>query len=254
MRWLKDTIKSGLQRVGYDITPYHTKPAFYLRPVGEMRFLLEDLRARGFRPQSILDVGGNIGEWSKLARAVFPEGELFIVEPQAEMKPYLDGVCAQFPRTKWLNAGAGPRAGEMTLTIDDVDSGGSSMLPAASTELKSKGRQRTVPIVTLDSLVESGQMKVPDLAKFDIQGFELEALRGAQLLLGKTEVFILETSLYRFMPSQPLMHEVIAFMLERGYVIYDLPGFGRRPSDGALGQVDVCFVKSDSRLRASNAW
>jgi len=43
-------------------------------------------------------------------------------------------------------------------------------------------------------------------------------------------------------------------MLERGYVVYDFPGFSRRELDGALGQCDVCFVKSNGFLRKSNIW
>ncbi len=43
-------------------------------------------------------------------------------------------------------------------------------------------------------------------------------------------------------------------MFERGYVIYDIPGYLRRPLDGALAQLDICFVKSNSFLRNSIKW
>ena len=43
-------------------------------------------------------------------------------------------------------------------------------------------------------------------------------------------------------------------MAERDYVIYDFPGFLRRPFDGALAQMDVCFVKRNGILRHSNEW
>jgi hypothetical protein len=52
----------------------------------------------------------------------------------------------------------------------------------------------------------------------------------------------------------PIFHEVIAFMAERGYFAYDFPGFLRRPYDGALGQVDICFAKHDGVLRTTNRW
>ncbi len=109
--------------------------------------------------------------------------------------------------------------------------------------------------MTIDSLVADGSMPVPELAKLDVQGFELEALRGAESLFGTTEVFILELTLLETInPGWPIVHEVVAFMAERGYYLYDLPGFLRRPLDGALAQIDACFVKVDSFLRADGTW
>jgi predicted PolB exonuclease-like 3'-5' exonuclease len=54
----------------------------------------------------------------------------------------------------------------------------------------------------------------------------------------------MEVSLFSFenVPNMPIMREVIEFMGEREYEIYDIPGYLRRPSDGALGQVDSRFL------------
>ncbi len=132
----------------------------------------------------------------------------------------------------------------------------SSLLPTPDDQLKNDGKQRDIDIITLDELIQSGTINNPELIKLDIQGFELEALKGASLTFGHTEVYILEVSLIPFTdnPGMPLIGEVINFMLERGYVVYDFPGFARRPLDGALGQCDICFVKREGFLRKSNEW
>jgi hypothetical protein len=44
-----------------------------------------------------------------------------------------------------------------------------------------------------------------------------------QDLFGNVEVFILEVSLFEFIEGQPLFDEVVAFMKDRGYVVYDFP-------------------------------
>jgi hypothetical protein len=97
-------------------------------------------------------------------------------------------------------------------------------------------------------------MPIPNICKIDVQGFEIEVLKGAKKILGKTDIFILEASLFRFSPNQPLLHEIIDFMVKQGYVIYDFAGFANRPLDKALGQLDICFVLENSPLRFNQGW
>lgn len=66
----------------------------------------------------------------------------------------------------------------------------------------------------------------------------------------------MEVSLFSFddVPGMPIFREVIDFMGEKGYELYDIPGYLRRPVDGALGQVDLAFVKRAGILCQSNKW
>lgn len=229
-------------------------PASAGRSLGDLQAFLEDLRARGFEPASILDVGGFTGCWSRIAKEVFPNANCFLIEPQIEMQPDLDAFCVEFPGSSWFPVAAGAEPGELTLTVWKEDHSGSTLLYPEG-EAPEGTEARTVPIVTIDSLVADGSLPIPELAKLDVQGFELEALRGAEALFGTTEVFILELTLLETInPGWPIVHEVVAFMAERGYYLYDLPGFLRRPLDGALAQIDACFVKVDSFLRADGTW
>jgi hypothetical protein len=61
-------------------------------------------------------------------------------------------------------------------------------------------------------------------------------------LFGHTDLFVVEVALYRFM-ERPIFHEVVAFMAERDYFVYDIAGFIRRPYDGAVGLMDLCFAR-----------
>jgi FkbM family methyltransferase len=218
-----------------------------------MQKFLEDARARGFAPRGIIDVGANRGDWTRMALSVFPGAQVIMVEPQAEMMSPLEALCRENSAVSLIKAGVGSEPGRLLQTIWG-DLAGSSFLPPGDTALRSKREQRLTPITTIDSLLGERRDFYPDLIKLDIQGFELKALTGAASTFGRTEMFIVEVSLFEFLTGQPTAREVIAFMGARGYELYDVPGFLRRPSDGALGQMDLAFAKSNGALRSSRMW
>lgn len=50
------------------------------------------------------------------------------------------------------------------------------------------------------------------------------------------------------------MSEVIAWLAERDWVIYDICGLTRRPLDRALWHADLIFVSQNSPLRSDKRW
>ena len=207
--------------------------------MGNMEAFLRHLRELGFKPGHVLDVGANKTEWSRLARTLFPEAKFILVEPQAELVQYLKAFCDESPGSVWKLAGAGREPGEIELIIWS-DPACSSVL--FQPEKDSPREIRRIPMITIDSLFENTK-DLPQLAKLDIQGFELEALAGATKLFGQTECFIVEVNMYKRSPTVPQFSDVVSFFNDRGYKVYDIPGDMRRPLDNALWAVDLAFVR-----------
>ena len=135
-------------------------------------------------------------------------------------------------------AGAGSAPGEMTFMVSADSVGSSFVTPGMSVR-----EHRPVPVITINSLLEDGSISMPQLVKLDVEGFELEALRGGDQLFGNTEVFILEVTPGPPQAHRPVFHEVASFMAGRGYYIVDL--LYQRPNpDGVLAALDVCFTLS----------
>ena len=89
------------------------------------------------------------------------------------------------------------------------------------------------------------------LLKLDVQGYELEVLRGGKSTLANAEFLILETSLLPYNEGGATFADVLGFMNDAGFVSYDFCGQFRRRSDWALCQTDVAFVRRDSPLRGA---
>lgn len=223
------------------------------RPFADMRTFFEFLRERGFSPSSAVDVGAHRGHWTAMFKEVFPACELLLVEPQPELAADLDAICHRLPGLTWVQTAVGAREETRLQTIWE-DLQGSSFLPRPDAARAAAGEQRPARVARLDDLLSRWGARVPDLVKLDVQGFELEVLAGCPSIFGKTEVFILETSLYAFLDDIPLLREVIQFMAERGYEIYDIAGQIRRPIDGALGQLDIAFARRSGFLRRHDLW
>jgi FkbM family methyltransferase len=228
-------------------------PGSVVRKIGSMDVFLADLAARGFQPAGIIDVGAHRGSWTKQASAIFPNAAVVMIEPQEEMRPTLATLARQRPHTEFIIAGAGAVRGESVLTIWE-DQQGSSYIPKVDAAALVSGKQRVTEIITLDDVVAVRPTFQPDLVKLDVQGYEIEALKGASTLWGRTEVFILEVSLFRLAPDMPVLLDVLEFMAKHGYAVYDIAGFLRRPLDGALGQLDLALVRENGPFRRKHSW
>jgi FkbM family methyltransferase len=207
--------------------------------------VLEDTRRRGFTPELIFDVGASDGAWTRLVKPVFPRATFVMMEPRPALQERLDTFCRSQTNCHVVANAVGAAQGEAVLTDWDT---ASTLLPVDA----GQASQIRVPVTTLDRV--SDRFGVPALVKLDVEGYEIEALRGATALFGHTEAFIIEVALMKS-HERPLLHDVVAFMLAHGYFVYDVPGFIRRPFDGALGLVDLCFARADGQLRSSQtAW
>jgi FkbM family methyltransferase len=217
----------------------------------EMDVALKHLVDKGFRPRVILDIGSAKGYWSERAQWLyFPDADYYMIDPLDESQDHLQELARRSPQFHPLQMAIGSQPGELVINVTP-DGDGSSLLGFPSADPIAR---RSVPIDTIDNLLAAGRIASPDLVKVDVQGFEIEVLRGASRLFGAADAFVLEVNLFRFMPGCPLAHEVVAYMADRGYRLYDLAGTLRRPYQGDMGQMDLVFVRNDSSLVASDRW
>ena len=251
---LKGALRALASACGYDLRRIRTVPAGSdTRPIGILSSFLEDVRARGFAIDCAVDCGANEGDWAREFLGVYPHAKLVLVEAQESMRGKLEAVKAVFPETRVHIGGVGREHAEKLFTFWP-DRKGSTFLQGEDGQARAEGRQVPTAIDTLPDILRMAGAPVPQLVKMDIQGFELEALEGMGPMLKQVGALILESDLYSFLPGQPQADVLTTWLAARGFFIYDVCGYGRRPSDGAVSHLDFVFANDNGPLRKYKGW
>lgn len=204
---------------------------------------LNNLARWGFDPEFVLDIGAYVGRWTQSASGVFPRAKFLMVEAQAAKRPALEAVAACLKGNARVEICLLGRD-EAERTFFEMETG-SSMYEELSQVGRTATVKRTKPIDTV--VAQAGFPRV-DLAKLDVQGAELDVLAGGPELLRTTPVFLMEAAVRPYNAGAPLIGDVIAFMAERGYRMFDLCEVKRiKPSDLPL-QLDLLFARPDGPL------
>jgi FkbM family methyltransferase len=217
--------------------------------VPEIPFAFERLRASGFVPEHIFDVGAHAGEFTKLCRRIWPTATLTCFEVLPHRVKELRSWCVRDGNADVLELllGAETRA---AVPLHEMETASSVL----DEHISQSPLTRVYPMQTIDEIIRSKSMVAPDLLKLDVQGYELEVLKGAQSILGHLSVVLAEINLIDIHKNVPLLYDIVSFMWEKGFVAYDICGLTRRPLDQALWQADFIFVPRESALRSDKRW
>jgi FkbM family methyltransferase len=177
------------------------------------------------RSSTIFDVGANLGLYSLLAAAANPLARIHAFEPAPELvETFAKNLRLNNMRNIVVNASAvGNYSGKGSLQRimggEDIYDGMSFMAGAAP-----KNSDSATAVVTLDGYCRQNQIKSIDLLKLDIEGWEYEALLGAETLLQKQAIGCLFVELVEPQANRSghSTVEIKRLLLDAGYQIYEL--------------------------------
>jgi FkbM family methyltransferase len=222
------------------------------RPPGQFNITelkLAKARDRGLKVNMAVDGGAAEGFWAEELKKIYPDAQVLCVEPREDAQAELRRHAAALGGVSVAQTLVG--ASEGTIEFYESSHQSSIFKDASGAEW---GKKVTAPITTLDSLITRMGLPDPDLIKLDLQGAELDCLRGAPRCLAHAEAVMLELSFIEIQRGMPLIGEVVTFMGERGFRLYDVTALWHRPLDGALAQGDFLFVANRSKLVADRRW
>lgn len=199
----------------------------------------KNLKKSGFIPQGLVDVGAAVGSWTSQMLKVFPSSRYLMVDPLDENISSLNVVTDKHTNVQYWMGALGRNVGELCFYVHGDQS---SMF---NSYWKSEQKLRRVRKSTLDEVVQETGIGVVDGLKLDVQGAELEVLSGASVTLQRCKVIQVEVMFRHVYEGAPLAHDVICFLAEQHFRIYDIASLYKR-EDHALLQCDLFFVKDDA--------
>jgi FkbM family methyltransferase len=210
---------------------------------------LQRVKALGVGPATIFDIGVAYGTPDLYAE--FRGAKFFLIDPVPDSLPYMRKWAKRL-NASIHNIALGETDGELEIGVPD-DIRGSTLYN--QTEPSTSIEKISIPMRRFDSVFRPADLAAPCLVKLDVQGAELSVLRGMGVLLQNIELLIIEVSSIVTLDGHAAhMFDVIDYLRQNDFTIYDVCGLGRRPLDNALAQLDLVFCKKTSRLLQDRRW
>lgn len=103
-----------------------------------------------------------------------------------------------------------------------------------------------VSVKALDDIVAAHKLTGPLVLKIDVEGAELEVLKGADQTLKSVIALIIELPLLGIRPRSPSFEDTFAFIASQGFHLFNVCEGGGIQENGRLGQADFIFLRQDS--------
>jgi FkbM family methyltransferase len=236
---IKEFIKTAFRTFGLELKLYN---------IQNSENLLIKRCTDHYQIDLIVDVGANIGQYATSIRSVGYTKQLISFEPLSEAFDELKRVSTNDAAWEVFNLGLGSSEQEMTINVsENLASSSFLLVTPLSTQAEPlsefNGTQK-VHVVRLDNFLGQRVHEFRNIyLKIDVQGFELEVLKGAVGILDKVNAIQLEMSFVPLYNGGPLYTEIFSWMGRNEFEVYSIvPGF-RNLESGQLLQADGIFVR-----------
>lgn len=187
-----------------------------LETLSEQDLLPQDhanyLKTMDAKPKVVYDIGASLMHWTKKAKEVWPDAEYVLIDAAQSVRPILEKSGHKFAQAVLTD-----EDGKRIEFYEDVDNPGGNSYYKETTGAFNESHKRIMVGATLDSLITMNDWPLPDLIKLDVQGAELDILKGATKSLTNCTDIILEAQHVNYNDGAPKVNDVLEYMESIGY-------------------------------------
>jgi FkbM family methyltransferase len=199
---------------------------------------LRHLKALGYEPDTIFDIGAHHGNWTISMKSIYPKSQYFLFEaidyPQLKQFERISSISVH---TTLLNDTA------KEVEWFQMKNTGDSMFREKTFHFDHCEVLKRQSIDLDSYAAEKGMLEGAKniFVKIDCQGAEIPILKGATSLYEKTDFILLELPFFgQYNTGVPTFLEHIQFMDSIGFVPFDI--VDTHPINGFTMQLDVLFI------------
>lgn len=196
---------------------------------------------------TLLDIGGNIGSFSKTIRRLLPEAKIYAFEPLPDCYKQMNNRMSSDNKYQGFNFGLGEQ--NETLFIEKSSHAPSSSFLKMGEKHKeafpntTKIQQLSVPVRRLDDITKDLNLGKNLMIKVDVQGFEDKVLKGGIETFSKAKLLIIELSYQELYKGQPLFNEVYQDLIALGFQFHGTMAQMPDPDTAQLLDADCIFIR-----------
>jgi len=199
----------------------------------------------GIKPKTFIDIGANRGMLSKTVNYFYPNCNIYSFEPIKDC--FNDLKKIKIKNIKSFNCALSNKRGISTFYESKYDYS-SSLLEMTKKHKNSfpytaDSKSYEVDVYVLDDYYNQFNLNTPTILKLDVQGSELDVIRGAEKILPKIDYILCEVSFVELYMHQPLFLEVINVFHNKGYRVIDVLSLNRDKNNYELIQMDILFKR-----------
>jgi len=229
-----------------DSNPQPIKPKTQIENVAEGDRLpiphQDYIKNLNIEPKVIYDIGACVLHWTRHAEKRWPNSQYFLFDGEPGVEPFLSKTKHNYHIGLLTD-----KDNKQLKFYHNIDNPSGNSYYKEITGFYTEQHAEDKIGMKLDTIVKQKNYPLPDLIKIDVQGAELDVLKGAENCIKNCSDIILEAQHKTYNEGAPHVDEVMKYMESLGFEL--VSNFNKEEYDG-----DYHFKKKSNGMKPTKAY